>query len=538
MLFSLDKLKPSFGAFVKESDNFTFIPNTSGRNSPLQFTISDTKSGNHRILQLKAKNVTNRTIFINSLVVAEFLIPNFSPDQVLENGWQQCSFSGYRNKVIPTRKKRFILYRDENSHSFLPEYGYLDKSLVSEWFTELKHKEKSLVIGAITTSEQFSQIYVREESAGTRVRITCQFDSLPIEKGKTFVSEKIALILDDRKKSLTIFADLLMTQNKLKSLWKPIKGLCCAYYFQGNIVDEKYLLDQLHTIDKLHKKIKIKYIQIDAGYSSWGDWLDTGKKFPSGMKFVVDEIKKRGMKAGIWIAPFVANPKSNLFKNHPDWFLKNSKGNHFEARSSSPLDFLPPLSFRALDPTHPKVKEHLTQIIKTFVSWGFELIKIDFTYTACFGVKYHQPVTRAKALRIGLETIRKAAGEKIHILSGISPLSPLLGIVDSARVGLDSISPQVCKFPIIRKIVNSFMLRENLRNCEARQFFNNKIWINDADCFVCRPNTGLSRILQDKHFEFIRNYGGSVWFGDNLKLLDQERISKYVVSLSGNNKSE
>jgi alpha-galactosidase len=64
-------------------------------------------------------------------------------------------------------------------------------------------------------------------------------------------------------------------------------------------------------------------------YSPFGDWLDTKEQILRGIDLFVKKIRKREMKAGIWIAPFVASPSSKLFKDRNNWFLKDINGNDF-----------------------------------------------------------------------------------------------------------------------------------------------------------------------------------------------------------------
>ncbi|OGM61883.1 hypothetical protein A2961_03800 [Candidatus Woesebacteria bacterium RIFCSPLOWO2_01_FULL_39_21] len=519
----------TFGAYLSDNkDCFEFV-NFNEKPTAINFSLSEQNpEENIRILQLKITNKSDKDITINSLLIQEYVISDFNIKEVLENGWQQCSFSGYRKGIKPTKRKRLFLVRDQNPFSFKKEFGYLEGSMVNEWYTQLVGNNKSIAIGAITTKNQFTQIYLRQEGKDIRVRITCQLDGVILRPGRKISSEKIVIITGPKKESLETFAQLLKNENKIKNLAKPIKGLCCAYYAQGNKVDERYILDQLETIDRLPGKINLNFIQIDAGCCVWGDWLDTQKQFPSGMGFIVKEIKKRGIKAGIWIAPFVASPKSKLFNEHPDWFLKDDSGKHFEGRFTSPIDFLQFLSFRALDPTHPKVQERLIKVIKQFVEWGFELIKTDFTYSVCFSTNYHKKMTRAQALRKGFEVIRKAAGKKALIQNGITPLSPLVGILNFCRVGLDTVNPFVYPLPIFRNLVNNYMLSENLRNCITRQFLSGKIWLNDADCLVYKLNSGINEKLIKKHEKFSKNNNGTVWLGDNLSLLPWERLERAI----------
>lgn len=64
--------------------------------------------------------------------------------------------------------------------------------------------------------------------------------------------------------------------------------------------------------------------QIDDGWEpKVGDWLETDtQKFPHGLKGMVQEIHASGFQAGLWLAPFVCEKDSALFRQHPDWLLK------------------------------------------------------------------------------------------------------------------------------------------------------------------------------------------------------------------------
>jgi len=124
---------------------------------------------------------------------------------------------------------------------------------------------------------------------------------------------------------------------------------------------------------------------------------------------VLKKISERGFKNGIWTAPFLAAPDSELFRDHPDWFLKDAKG---RPRSGGVNPYWHGRVF-ALDPTHPEARDHLYKVFKELrEGWGADFIKIDFCYAAALPARRHDPqVSRAGALRMGLETIRKAVGD-------------------------------------------------------------------------------------------------------------------------------
>lgn len=479
--------------------------------------LTTNTNNQEKIIQINIKNIGQDTA-INSVYI-DFEISNFNLQEILQNGWGQSSFSGYINKITPTKKNNIILVRDQNPYSFKKNFGYIPKSQISEWYTQLVSSKTALIIGAVTTQNQYTSIYIINQNNKILIRVACQFDGIIIKKNQTLYSEKIYLGFETKEKSLENFANLLKKYSHIDKVKTPVKGLCCAYYYQGNKVNEKYILEQLDAIDRLPVKTRLNLIQIDAGYCLWGDWLDTDKRFPSGMKYIVSEINKRGLKAGIWIAPFVASFNSKLYQKHPEWFIKTNS--------------LVSGSLKTLDITHPEVQKHITKVFQIIISWGFEYIKTDFTHTLGFTTDYYQKMTRAQALHLGFKTIKKAINSKALMQSSITQLSPLVGLTDYARVGIDSINPFLCNIPIIGNKVNNWMLSSNIQNCQARQFYNNKIWVNDADCFICRPNTGHSPEVINKHFQFINKYGGSVWCGDNLAKLPWERYEKYLLNLFG-----
>lgn len=484
----------------------------------LKFVVEkDSPEDGIQIIRLKVTNISNKSIKINSLLIGEFEIKSVELKEVLANEWTQSGFSGYVSPSKYTKRRKFFLKRDQNPFSFRKDFGYLKRSIVSEWYTQLVFIDKAVVIGAITTKDQYTQVFVKAEKGKSTIRITSQLDGITISPKETVFSEKIAIITGSKEDTLDKFVKQLKLESNIEKNFSSPRGLCCAYYAQGNKVDQKYVMEQLEVIDKTENRFKIDYIQIDAGYSVWGDWLDYRTHFPKGLKFIVDEVKKRGMKAGIWIAPFIAVPESNLFKNHNEWFLKDDSGKDFETRFSSPIDFIKPLQLRVLDITLKEVQQYIANVIKHFAEVGFELVKIDFTYPLGFSTNFRKSMTRAQALRQGLDIIRSVAGDNVKVLTAITQLSPVVGIGNFVRVGGDSTSPLVYGIPILNRIVNNFMLREDLRNTVARKFFNRQVWLCDADCLVFNKRAGLTKKMRESHVSLVLKMQGTTWFGDDLK---------------------
>ena len=67
----------------------------------------------------------------------------------------------------------------------------------------------------------------------------------------------------------------------------------------------------------------------DNDYQGLGDWRINKKKFPDGLKPLIDCAKANGMEFGIWVEPEMVSPDTQLFKERPDWII------HFPGKQMS-----------------------------------------------------------------------------------------------------------------------------------------------------------------------------------------------------------
>ncbi|MCU0364016.1 MAG: alpha-galactosidase, partial [Bacteroidales bacterium] len=65
----------------------------------------------------------------------------------------------------------------------------------------------------------------------------------------------------------------------------------------------------------------------DRGWGgNYGDWLVDRNKFPDDLAATFDYIRSLGMKPGLWLSIGSATTDSRVFREHPEWFVKNSDG--------------------------------------------------------------------------------------------------------------------------------------------------------------------------------------------------------------------
>ncbi|WP_022933179.1 alpha-galactosidase [Treponema bryantii] len=88
--------------------------------------------------------------------------------------------------------------------------------------------------------------------------------------------------------------------------------------------------DKLIDIAREASKDGIEMLVMDDGWfghrsfddSSLGDWIVNENKIKGGLKHLVDEVNKLGMKFGIWFEPEMISPDSDLYRAHPDWAIQ------------------------------------------------------------------------------------------------------------------------------------------------------------------------------------------------------------------------
>lgn len=110
-------------------------------------------------------------------------------------------------------------------------------------------------------------------------------------------------------------------------------------YFQ---FDTQKLLD----IGREAAAAGIEMLVLDDGWfgkrnnddSSLGDWFVNEEKLPGGLKYLVEELNKMGLRFGIWLEPEMISPDSELYRAHPDYALQIPGREPTQARQQLVLD--------------------------------------------------------------------------------------------------------------------------------------------------------------------------------------------------------
>ncbi|MDO8611489.1 MAG: alpha-galactosidase [Dehalococcoidia bacterium] len=404
-----------------------------------------------------------------------------------------------------------------------PETRPHEGRLVSELVSCLHHgpSAQTITAGFLTAADQLSQVWLDSDGGLTA---TSYADGIELAPGGNLSSERVMLdITLDPLTALPRYGDALAREMKATPWTHVVTGWCPWYYYFQR-VSEDDILANLERLADLRDELPLEFVQIDDGYQEGiGDWLTPNEKFPRGMAWLAERIHERGFKAGLWLAPFLAGARSRLFAEHPDWLVRNEGGQPVVA-----IQNWEQLCY-ALDCTRPEVIDWLERVFRTVTSdWGYDYVKIDFVYAAAVdGVRSDPNVTRAQAYRRGLETIRRAVGERFILGCG-APIGPSVGLVNGMRIGPD-VAPYW--YPLThrgtdrRRTSLSFPAAVNaIRNTITRYWTHNRLWLNDPDCLLLRDSeTALTAEEVRTLATVIGMSGGMLLDSDDLTRLSPER---------------
>ena len=348
----------------------------------------------------------------------------------------------------------------------------------------------------------------RFELRPASLRIVVDTEGRALGPGEQWdLEEFVFLSGPDREALLAAVGDRIAAHHPPLRVAAPPSGWCSWYCFGPKVTAD----DVRRNLDVIARETPgLRYIQVDDGYQpAMGDWLETGAAFGGNVQGVLKEIRARGFEPAIWVAPFVAEKDSNVFKAHPDWFVMDADGRPLRS------DLVTFGGWRrgpwyALDGTHPEAQAHLESVFRTMrTEWGCTYFKLDANFWgAIHGGRFHDPrATRVEAYRRGMEAVRRGAGDAF-ILGCNHPLWPSLGLVHGSRSSND----------IKRTWARvKGTARQNL----LRNWQNGRLWWNDPDAVVL---TGLPDEEVRFHATAVYATGGMILSGDDLTKVERPTL--------------
>ncbi|MCR4790484.1 MAG: alpha-galactosidase, partial [Treponemataceae bacterium] len=304
------------------------------------------------------------------------------------------------------------------------------------------------------------------------------------------------------------FEDLKFLSGKFPQ--EPILGWE-SWYNHYTKIDEKIISQDIKSLkdtknlinflaDKEDAKSSPVIFQIDDGWESMvGDWSIHSEKFSKGLKPLVQEIEKSSFIPGLWIAPFLIYQQCPIAQAHPDWLLKDEKGNLVPAGVNPGWNGLK--NFFTFDLSNDQVLEYLDSIMEKAINeWGFRYLKLDFMYAGMLYGKFQKGGAAFqhynKAISILTRRKENNKGQRLAYLGCGIPMEQSYKNFPLSRIGCDTYEHWIN--PLMRAIRwngrNEAYL--NLKDSLGRSLWDKTIYFNDPDVIFIRNEN--CRLTQDE----------------------------------------
>jgi hypothetical protein len=350
------------------------------------------------------------------------------------------------------------------------------------------------------TTEMEKENSLEHSSAEDQVQL-----SLPLAPGAELSSERVLFSLaTDYHRQLETYGSLIRQIHHARTSAPPLMGWWSwtAYYFGLN---EGAALTNAEWEAEHLKSLGYNVFHIDEGYQyARGEYsTPNATLFPHGLGALEYEVHGLGLVPAIWTAPFEVSERSWIYQDHPDWLVKNAKGQPIHAgtvvRNKDHLF--------VLDTTNPGAQEYLRKTYSTLVNeWGVHSIKMDFMDDSAIEGFYHKPDTTAlEAQRIGLKIIRETVGDDVYLDKDGSVMLNPVGYVDYGRISQDTGH----KFEASKDAAPGIA---------ARYYMNRNFFVADPDAFTVSTQT-----IHDQSWHE----------SDKPATLDEARVSIALAAVSG-----
>ena len=381
--------------------------------------------------RLRIDLTPEKSIEILELVV-EFPYEFEQKDYIFMNGyqsWTVCKeYSIDTTNLFAENMARVLRHKktDRSGDREFTDYPKQNRWLHGVSYGYIRREKEFFLFGSLNEEQGFTFFDIHTEKGTLTVRKDLEkrfFDSAFTAADIHFYKGTEDEVFDG------YFKDLGIASTKAK----PVTGYTTWYRHEKDITEKKLLRD-IADVTESQVRYPCRIFCIDEGYeNAVGDWLTPKKNaFPHGIYPITKKILSSGMQPGIWIAPFICDKHSRIFKNHPEWLLRDAAGKPVAACTSWNDCY-------CLDASNPAFRRHLKNVLLTMRDdWGVSVFKFDFLYAACMIPSGTQ--TRAEKMYDAIRFLKECVGDSTTIGCAV-PLMAAAGVFDYCQVSCD-LSPE------------------------------------------------------------------------------------------------
>ncbi len=335
---------------------------------------------------------------------------------------------------------------------------------------------ESALCGLLTAHRFWSRIRIRVDAVKGEIRAVFRFEmeNRLLQTNEPYIMERFMVSggRNQEHELLQRYAQLVADINHAIPTGEIPVGWCSWSCYFSDVDEEKVRRAADAQVQFALKQANL--IQIDDGWQRGGTFgggfhPDEGR-FPSGLPAMGQYVRDRNMAFGLWLAPLLIDDQS------PDY-------DELKALSKDAITFLS--HCHPFELGDPLFLEHLRKLFRRLVDeYGATYFKLDFLLHA---VRYMEPPFDfvrfrdgfcMEVLRKALWTIRETVGDDVYLLACGTPMLPCVGIFNGSRMSCDIIWGRGQPY--------WELMRDCTKNVTWRNFYNGKVFINDADGLVTR----------------------------------------------------
>lgn len=347
----------------------------------------------------------------------------------------------------------------------------IDIDRILPWYTLLYHNGVTFGIGVKVQPNAFCYFRCTKSEIILTIDTKSGTNGVDLSKRVLHAAELVtATFTDDPHRAAKAFCRLMCSKPRLPKT--PIIGGNDWYCNYGNNTFDKIAI-HAQRIAECAKSISVRpYMVIDDGwqlchqivppYFNGGPWNTANENFGN-MRKMAEKIDEIGAIPGIWFRPLYT-----IEKMPDEMILKRVDGGHI------------------MDPSHPSTLAKIKEDVFCLKSWGYKLIKHDYSSFDLLGraqihdntnievfptTFYAADKTTAEIVKGMYQAIRDAAGDDVCII-GCNTFSHLsAGLFEIERTGDDTSGIDWARTK-----------KMGVNTLAFRMMQNNVFYASDADC--------------------------------------------------------
>lgn len=374
----------------------------------------------------------------------------------------------------------------------------------------------TITLGFVTGEVNKPIVSLKYDSESDEVRFSgiARFNGMTVYPGESIQTDLLILQAENNPfSSLEKYASLI---GKIKQgrKTKSTTGWCSWYAIRLPISHEFTMANARVVADRF-KDLGMDIMLLDHGWQTGdicGDWDEDIKDYPKGLEGLAKDLEDIGLKLGIWIAPTEVAETSRLFKDHPDWMLRNREG---KPQETWRWYWYPNPQQYQLDATNPFAYQYIVDTFRSLTEKGSVYYKIDFI-AGCAGENLYPSdpcaVRGWSPLQSAMRAVREGAGNSAYIRYCQTPPLLSIGLADGVFATSDTLDAGATTWNVLRDVFKM----------SSAQYYLHGLYNHDACDLSIRGHAGTEECrLRVMMFALS---GSSIMFSDDLTKLPEERI--------------